>query len=158
MDEIDENMTKQSSAMSRVPSCSSHAPSAFGRNDACHSLAVERGERRVVDDHREMKDSAQRLGRAADFSEQTRDIVRRAGIGFYDLHFDSAIAQALNERFGFRRRCAAAAGEHQMPRAAIDQPVGQDFAEAAERAGDEIAAIRFDFEFRCDGFAAPRHK
>ena len=57
----DENMTKQSSGRSRVPWCSSHAPYAFGAMTVAHALAVERGERRVVDDHREMEDAAQRL-------------------------------------------------------------------------------------------------
>ena len=113
--------------MSRVASWSSHAPSAFGRNDACHPLAVERSERRVVDDHGEMKDPAQWLGVATDFSQQTRDVVRRAGVGFYDLHCDFSIKQAVNERLGFGRGCAIPAGEHKMSRAALTSQFAMTF-------------------------------
>ena len=61
--ETDENMTKQSSSISRVPSCSSQAPCAFGSITAPHALGVERGERRVVDHHREMETRRAAVGR-----------------------------------------------------------------------------------------------
>ena len=45
-----------------------------------------------------------------------------------------------------------------MPRAAFHQPFGEHFAEAAERAGDQVTAVRLDGERRRERFAAPRHE
>src|SRR4029077_3631487 len=45
-----------------------------------------------------------------------------------------------------------------MTGAAIDQPVRKDLAEAAKRAGDQVAPLRFDFELRRDRLASPGHK
>ena len=59
--ETEENITKQSSGIVARASCSSQAPWAFGHDDGLHPLRVERGERRVVDDHGEMENTAQRL-------------------------------------------------------------------------------------------------
>src|SRR4029453_14120117 len=102
-----------------------------------------------------MEDTAQRLTVFPDFREETGDVVRRTGICLDDLHRNSAFAQALRKSFRFRSGCAAAAGEHQVPRTALDEPVGKDLAEAAKRAGDEVAAVRFDFEFRRNRFPRP---
>src|SRR5512132_2662043 len=45
-----------------------------------------------------------------------------------------------------------------MLRAELHKPVRKDLAETAERPSDEIAAVRFDFEFRRDWLAAPGDK
>ena len=64
----------------------------------------------------------------------------------------------LNEGFSFGRRCAVATGENEMARAGLDQPIGQHFAEPAERTRDQVTSVRFNFELRCDRFAAPGDK
>src|SRR6266550_1472767 len=45
-----------------------------------------------------------------------------------------------------------------MPGATADKPVRQDFSKAPESTGNEIATVRFDFEFRRHRFAPPRQK
>src|SRR4051794_34936319 len=45
-----------------------------------------------------------------------------------------------------------------MTRARLNKPVGENFAEPAESAGNEITALGFDLEFRSGWLTAPRHK
>ena len=78
--ETEENITKQSSFISRVASWSSQAPCAFGPRHGSHALAGERGERRIIDHHREMEETAQRLRRGVDLGEESLHVVRRADV------------------------------------------------------------------------------
>ena len=59
--EMDENITKQSSFISCVAFVQQPCAMRLWRHHGSHALAGERGERRIVDHHREMKDAAQRL-------------------------------------------------------------------------------------------------
>src|SRR5581483_195663 len=118
-------------------------PGAVGlrRNDGAQALAVEGGERRVVDYHGEMEHSAQRLGAGGDLREQARNILRRAGIRANDAHLRASSAQALHEGFRLGSGRAAAAAQDEMFRARFYQPLRQHLAEAAKGAGDEITTV-----------------
>jgi len=72
-------------------------------NHTCHSIAVKRSERRVVDDHREVKETAKRLAGFSDFGKKTSDIVSRTSVALHDLNGNSSIAQTVHQLFGFRR-------------------------------------------------------
>src|SRR4051812_45734145 len=95
-----------------------------------------------------MEEAAERLLARADILHHTGDIGGGTDIGLCDLHADALCAQTLDERFSLRRGRAAAAREHEMPCAELDQPLRDDFAEAAEGAGDEVASVRLDGEGR----------
>ena len=58
-----------------------------------HALAGERGERRVVDHHREVEDAAQRLIRSMRISANNRlTSFRRTDVRPHDAHLDAAFA------------------------------------------------------------------
>jgi hypothetical protein len=129
----------------------------LGRQHGPQAFTIERGERRVVDDHGEVKHAAERLIARADFCQQPGNVLRGTGVRPHHLGLHTAVPQALDE--GLRRGCrgAAATAEHEVPRAAFYQPLGDHFSEAAEGTGDEVAAVSFDGERRGQRLAAPRH-
>ena len=83
-------------------------------------------------------------------------VVRRTNVRRHHANLDAAFLQACHEPFGFRIGSAAAAGEDEMTRAAIDQPPCQHFAIATKCAGDQIASIRLNVESWRGRFAASR--
>ena len=79
---------------------------------ASHALGGERGEWRIVDHHREMKDAAQRLPPGFNLSEESLHIVRRADVGRHDAHLHAALLQLLQRILRPRdsmRRCGSSA-------------------------------------------------
>jgi hypothetical protein len=76
-----------------------------------------------------------------------------ADVGPDDAGVDTSFLQAGDEVGGFRGGSAAAAGEDEMTGSAVDEPFGEDAAESAESAGDEIGAVGFDVERWQRGFA-----
>ena len=130
----------------------------LGADHGSHALGGECGERRIVDHHREVKGTAQRLSAQLNLREQPFDVVRRTNVRRHHANLDAAFLQTGHELFGFRSGSAAAAGEDEMPRATIHEPSGQHFAIAAKCAGDQIASVRLDLESRRERFAAPRNE
>src|SRR6185295_17715386 len=82
------------------------------RHHGPQALAVERGKRRVVDDHREVKYATKRLIARADFREQSGNIFGGTSVGAHHLRVHTAVPQALDP--GFRCWCcrATATAEH----------------------------------------------
>ena len=80
----------------------------LGCDHGSHALGGERGERRIVDHHREMKDAAQRLSARFNLREQSLDVVRRTNVRRHHANFDAAFLQAAPQTFRppeWTRRC-----------------------------------------------------
>ena len=105
--------------------------------DGSHAFGRERHERCIVDYHREMKETAQRLCTGLDLRKEPPHIIGRADIRRHDAHFHTALLQVLNKLAGLRTRSAAPAREHKMARTALSQPPSQHFAVSAESAGNQ---------------------
>ncbi len=75
-----------------------------------HPLAGERGKRRIVDHHREMKDTAQRLPARFNLCEQSLGVVRRTNVRRNHANLDAAFLQAGHKLFGLGSGRTAAAG------------------------------------------------
>src|SRR5205085_4171072 len=73
----------------------------------------------------------------------------------HHTNLDTAFPQTGHELFGLWSGSAAAAGQNEMARTTIHQPLGQHFSIAAECAGDQIVSIRPDFKSRRERFTAP---
>src|SRR4029077_7170842 len=98
-------------AIERHITCSLMKPpctQCFRTDDTCHSFPGQPSQRCVIDDHRKMKNTAQRLAKRRDFFEQPSDVLRGAYISFHDLNGRSTIAKLLHESFSLGRVCAAA--------------------------------------------------
>src|SRR6202040_889636 len=65
--------------------------------DSSHALGRERRERGIVDYHREMKETAQRLRTRLDLCKKPPHVIRRADIRRHDPHFHTALLQVLNK-------------------------------------------------------------
>ena len=146
--ETEENITKQSSFVSWVASWKQPRAVCLWSENGSHALGREQRERRIINHHREMEETAQRLSAGFNFSKKSLHVVRHADIRGHDAHFHSAILELRDEFSGFWIRSAAAAREHKMARTGVDQPSSQHLAVSAESAGDEIASVRFYLESR----------
>ena len=111
----------------------------FRRHHGPHALARERGERRVVDDHRQVKHAAERLI-ASRISASSR-VTSEPASARTTLAFTPRSRRLCDEGFRFRGGCAAAAAEHEVPGTAFHQPLGEHFSEAAKCAGDQVTAV-----------------
>ena len=87
-----------------APLCSSQAPYAFRRHHGPQALAVERGERRVVDDHREVR-CRESGARPRGFPRAVGKHLRLQGVGAHYLRVHAAVAQARMK--ASRRRAPA---------------------------------------------------
>ena len=108
--ETDENMTKQSSFISRVAVVQQPRALRLGCDHGLHAFGGERGKRRIVDHHREVKDAAQRLPARCNLREQSLDVVRRTNVRLHDANLDTAFLQTGHELSGLRtlkRRCGS---------------------------------------------------
>jgi hypothetical protein len=88
--------------------------------DGSHAFGRERRERRIVDYHREMKETAQRLCTGFDLFKKAPHVVRRADIRGRDAYFHTSLLQVRNKFAGFLTRSAATAREHKMARTAVN--------------------------------------
>src|SRR4029077_4038154 len=98
-------------AIERHITCSLMKPpctQCFRTDDAGHSFPGQRSQRCVIDDHRKMKNTAQRLAKRTDFFEQPVDVLLGTGIGFDDLNSRSMVAKLLHESFSLGRVRAVA--------------------------------------------------
>ena len=118
----------------------------LGLHDGGETFRRQLGQQRVVDDHGQVEYALERTPDGADLREQPLHIFGRSGIGFDSQRFRAHAAKLVDESRRAGRVGALASGQHKMPRPAVGQPAGQDFAESAEPARDEVGRVRIDRE------------
>ena len=94
-----------------------------------------------------MKDPRKRLIARADLREKSVNILRRPGIGLHHLSTSTPRSRRLctnASASGVEAPLRLLSTRWRAPH--FDQPVGDHFAEAAERAGDQVASVWFDCE------------
>ena len=87
-------------------------PLRFRFEDLSHALRCERGQWRIIDHHREMKNTAERMGTGIDLREQPPDVVRRADVGRHDAHLRRRASPSPRQIFqppDSKRRCGSSA-------------------------------------------------
>ena len=125
---------------------------------AAHPFAIECGQRGVINDHRQMKHPSQRRIAGGDLLHQAGHVSRHADVGFDDLHLHATRRQGVGKRLRIGGGRAAAAGEHEVPRTAIHEPLRDHLAESAKRPGDQVCAVGAGREARRERFAARRQE